>query len=106
MEKDAHFERRRSEVADELHSVSRENLFRRFVLDYHPIVDDHVESLPSRMPPLVPDIDHQLANDYVAPIAELMLEGAGINTLAQAVAVVVVHVKKTADNGTDSLSLE
>ena len=46
------------------------------------------------MPALVPDVDDQFANDFVASVPELMLKRARVNALAQAVPVVVVDGKK------------
>jgi hypothetical protein len=106
MEEDAHFERGRSQVADQLHSISPRQFFRRFVFDDHAVVDDHVEALSGDMPALVMDVDHQLANDDVAPVAELTCERTGINALAQAVPLVVVYGKEAADDGMDAVGLE
>jgi hypothetical protein len=106
MKEDPNFERGRPQVADQLHSVSPGQFFCRFVFNNHSVIHDHVESLPGHVPAFVPHVHDQLANDNVATVPEFILERTGINALAQAVPVVVVHGKEATDNRMDPVGLE
>jgi hypothetical protein len=106
VKEDAYLEVRRSQIADELHSISPGHLLCRLVLDDYTIINNHIQPLPTHVFSLVPNVDYQLANHDVSTVTELMLERTGINTLAHAITKILIHGEETTNDGVDPVSLE
>src|SRR4051812_9473078 len=74
MKENADVERARPQIADELHPISGAEFLGRLLFDDHTLVDDHIEPLPSHVPPLVSDINNYFATNDMTSITELHLE--------------------------------
>src|SRR5580765_8442536 len=90
MEQKSHLEWCGLEVALDLRSSARRQSLRRFRLDDHGVVDDHVQPLPGHVAPLVADGHGELADNLVPAVDQLVLERARVDRLTEAVPLVIV----------------
>ena len=72
-------------------------------LDHDAIVDDHVESLLTKLPALVHHSDPNFASDLVPSRQQLTLESLEVKVLEEAVSERVVDLEERTDDRIDQL---
>ena len=72
-------------------------------LDHDAIVDDHVESLLTKLPALVHHSDPNFASDLVPSRQQLALESLEVKVLEEAVSERVVNLEERTDDRIDQI---
>src|SRR4026208_2523779 len=105
MQEKTHLERRDSQVVDRSSfGVGRENL-RRFRLNDHFVVDEHVDSLPADVLAFVSDGNGNFTRDHVTTLYQLQFESSDVDRFNQSIPVVVINLEEPANDRVHQLTL-
>ena len=103
MEEHTSRQARCAQIVEELASRVLLQIVGGLDLDHDAIVDDHVESLLTKLPALVHHSDPNFASDLVPSRQQLTLESLEVKVLEEAVSERVVNLEERTDDRIDQL---